>query len=1213
MIFRIFISLFSAILSSQCFANTQHLLRQLNLDDGLSQSSVTGLFEGHSGLKWLTTGNGIDIYNGNTIESWTGLSHELTNTYIINVKQLHNDKLWVSSSRGDLLRYDLNNNSTTKVFTVNRPNFISDFNELDEKNTLFSTKKKLYQYDENSSPSIYLDLESNLPDSHQINQFLVYKDNIVVATSLGVFVWHMPSNKLNYITEGAEKPAFKITVFQDFLLIGYQHELHAVPLNKMNLPEAAKVIDKQGKYTFAQNSEHLFVGTKRGIFRFNANTAVLKMAIRIRDLHPNIIAEYPISMMLCSTGLLWLGTLSDGVLIWNPLEKDFNHFIHSRKRKLSLSNNEIWSIIEDHKNPNSLWVGTADGLNKINLDTKKVRRYDSGSEDNQTFDYLSNLSMGYDFIYEVNQGNAGELYLSTNRGMIKYYPQNIGDERFELIELSTGVIMSTFKDEQNQLWMIVRDNEIGKTQLSRFDINTERFNVYPSAENILTNENPYQFILGYLFDDKNLVIASGTQLASFNTIRQETSEIYDFSHLASNAKEQKFIESAYFDADKNTLWLAVVGYGLIAFDMETKTIQQRLHHSHYGFDKHVYQLQPDDHKRLWFSSHKGLFFMDLETLYINSFTTHHGLFTNEFNARASTRLKNGKLAYGSMSGVTVFDPSNESFHKPHIRPNLLLTAFDHPSLSLPPHNLAKLKSTSIDVPYDHQPIKLLFADAAAIDPTLSLFRYQLHGESPKTFSETNEHWITLSNLSWGQHQLVVHAVSPISGELSEPFTLNIRVQRPPWLTNTAIVFYFGLTSLLLWLVWMYSTHAILVKNRQIKQLVKQKTRELEASNSKLQDVVKELKTANTVKDRFLANMSHEMRTPLTTIMGYTQSVLDGNFEKNKKKDALSLILSSSYHLLNIINDLLDLTRLKQDKFVLNIETHNLKETFRELLSHMSLLVDKKGLSINHFFDTNVPECINTDITRLHQVLINIIDNAIKFTDSGFIQIDVKKDNQMLIIDIIDTGIGIDDQQSVELLDAFTQANNTFNRKQSGIGLGLHISHQIITALNGSISLKRNAHDGTTVTVRHPIGQTQSMAEAVSKAAPAQQTHLTLKGMHLLVADDFDSTIELIRLIMKKYGVKVTGAKNGAEALEKLREDKSIDLVLMDIQMPIMDGIRALQELRQWDTDTPVFAFTANNMQHEIEQYLSQGFAQCIKKPIDRHELITCLKHAKLKR
>lgn len=363
--------------------------------------------------------------------------------------------------------------------------------------------------------------------------------------------------------------------------------------------------------------------------------------------------------------------------------------------------------------------------------------------------------------------------------------------------------------------------------------------------------------------------------------------------------------------------------------------------------------------------------------------------------------------------------------------------------------------------------------------------------------------------------------------------------------------------------------------------------------------------ANTAKSTFLANMSHEIRTPLTAIIGFSESLLDTSQTMPERVTSINTIIRSGKHLMQIINDILDLSKVEADK--LEVEQLNVSpfEILRDVYSFISLMAEEKGLFFDIDYDFPIPEMIVTDPVRLKQVIINLCNNAVKFTQKGGVNIKVSFKNNLLIIDVVDTGIGLNEEQMLKIFNPFTQADTSTTRQYGGTGLGLHLSKQLAKKLGGDITVESTSGVGSSFTLTVTTGEADKgkllLYMPVVKQAFAQSI-INGAGPHacgqVLLAEDNIDNQRLVSMYLKKIGADVVVVNNGKEAIEQAAEN-NFDLVLMDMQMPIMNGIDATIRLREMNYTTPIVALTANAMKEDVDACYKAGCNGFIQKPISQ--------------
>ena len=391
---------------------------------------------------------------------------------------------------------------------------------------------------------------------------------------------------------------------------------------------------------------------------------------------------------------------------------------------------------------------------------------------------------------------------------------------------------------------------------------------------------------------------------------------------------------------------------------------------------------------------------------------------------------------------------------------------------------------------------------------------------------------------------------------------------------------------------------------KIIEILNESIQERKSFERQLEDSREKAEAALETRKLFLANISHEIRTPINAIFGMSEILVDTPLNQ-EQKEYLDAIQSSSESLMVIVNDILDMAKLESGKFQIEILSFNLRETLSAIHRGLSLRAEEKGVGFHLNIHPDIPTWVKGDPTRLKQIITNLVSNAIKFTEVGEVELNVNcqdKNTSEIIFEVKDSGIGIDEHKLATIFEYFVQEDSSITRRYGGTGLGLAISKSLAEQLQGSLTCASEKGVGSVFTLVVPLPETEKSNTEKQFIVPS------LSGAKILIVEDNALNRFLAVTVLSKANATIFVAEHGEEAIEILKKEQA-DIVLMDIQMPIMDGMKATEHIRNvLQLDIPILALTANAMQSEREACLALGMNDYITKPYIPEDLILKIHH-----
>lgn len=857
-----------------------------------------------------------------------------------------------------------------------------------------------------------------------------------------------------------------------------------------------------------------------------------------------------------------------------------------------LQHAELLAVNEDREG--ALWIGySGRGLGRW-----------LGRQDWQSFGELEGLNDSQ--IWRIVRAQSGRLWVGTNRGLFQG-SEKAGRWRFHRSNvLGEWTVYGLLADPDGSLWL--GTFQPGLNGLVHFDPRTGRKTVYPPAQPVS------QFAINDLSRDSKGAIWVATPMGvlrlSPGATRLETvplpvsgASVYQILHAGGvmyvSGRKGLYIErrgvgrlltvadglrdnsiQSVAVGPGGALWLAYYApLGLSHLDWSGDKIRLRHFSTTDGLPSDViYSQFFDGRGRHWIGTDNGVAVLDGERWI--RYDTSDGLVWNDCNAGSYLAEPNGVVWIGTSAGLSRFLPVRTA--SPPV-PSTLITGIMR--------NDAAAAGEVFDSATHSIAVRFTMLSYERPNP---LFRYRLGWNRP--WMETHAHEVHFAELPPGEYHFEVQGESA-AGTWSHPAARNFRI-RPPWFLSWP--FELGGPSLfagLIWLEWRRRERSQRRIRADLEAAVTERTRSLAVATTRAEQ-------ESRFKGEFLANMSHEMRTPLNGVLGITKLALELSDQPEVIRH-LTTVHFSAKVLLSLINDVLDLAKIEAGMLKIVPVAYAPRVLLEEVRSMLEAEAKNKDLQLEVLTAASVPEWVWGDDCRLRQVLVNLIGNALKFTQNGGVTISLWQDGSQLQCSVSDTGIGIAAAQQAIIFEVFRQADSSTSRRYGGSGLGLAISRKLVESMGGSLGVQSEQGRGSTFSfdIRAPEARAPE-----AKLAPAVSTEAPARPMRILVAEDNKVNQYLLTALLRKRGHTPVVANDGQEALA-LYAREQFDLILMDIQMPGMDGIEAVRRIREAEAVTgtriPVIAVTARAMPGDRVEIMAAGMDDYLEKPIqtDRLEAI----------
>lgn len=1174
---------------------------RIGREEGLSQSVVNDIIRDRQGFIWIATSSGLNRFDGYRMKVYRSDQddpYSLSDGDINHIFEDSKGRIWLGSNSGTLEYLDAQHWRIHKPLEFNgSPYFKGRVLSMSQAKATFliGTTEGFYLWQEPQGKPLKIPFPND--EDHEVYSLLPQQETSLwwLGTNKGLFVCDLGTQKIERANITFENPDLMIQSLylqREALWIGTKEGLFRKNIRDQN--DAQRQTDKELEMTAGRGDIIDLAPGREGVIW----AATQDGLCRIDNTHEtprytfyNHIESDPYSLSLNSLtsvyedsdGVLWIGTWGGGL---NHLDRDRESFEHFDTSPNQLAHKMVNAIVVD-KDQN-LWVGTDKGLN--------IRGYRA-----EAFKTLELLPNHDEAVYSLAQGNDNDLWIGTFEGLIHL---EIPTREMTLITskthgLPSNRIWSLAVSETGQVW-IGTSNE----GISILDPHHKRLKTTYKAgskDSMLQNNGITHMLQDHLGTMWVATLGGGLSR------HLGESQFETFRHGNGGLKALSDDRVLYlFQARDKTLYMGTQGGGLNRYNPETNDFLHWRRRHGLPSDT-VYAIQQDDKGFLWLATDDGLARFNPANQSTRVYLDKDGLQSNEFNSGACASDANGQLYFGGIGGLNIFSPKN--LRSDSVPPKMHITELLLYNEVVQPMGkdglLKKPISFTEELVLDgqHKVFALEFTGLHYGDPSRHRYAYYVEGSFDNwVYTDMGNRRATFTELQSGTYTLRIKGTNKHGVWSEEDALLNIRVLPPAYKSWWAYCIYIFLSITIL--VFL-----------------------LQGQNRKLsyeRGLVERLREVDRLKDDFLANTSHELRTPLNGIIGLAESMLDGAAGAVNLRQAaqLTMVASSGRRLASLVDDILDFSKLKHHGLTLNLRQVDVSAVTDVVFTLCGPLAADKGLQLHNDIPSGMPR-VKADENRLQQILYNLVGNAIKYTPNGSIRVFCKIEEPMLKIGVEDTGIGIPEDKQENIFRSFEKIEGSMEQTHGGTGLGLALSRRLVMLHGGEISVSSQPGEGATFAFTLPIGkeseQNEEDAEVPVFRFGSQSLRNEPTGMlsvsipnnnpnarfHILIADDEPVNRQVLLNHLSMLRLKLTSVRSGPEALETIKEDPSISLVLLDVMMPGMSGYDVCRKLRETHPveELPVIFLSARTRAADIVAAFDAGANDYLIKPVAKQELI----------
>ncbi|MGJ8640204.1 MAG: two-component regulator propeller domain-containing protein [Opitutaceae bacterium] len=1124
----------------------------------ISNNSVFAVTEDHENDLWVATANGLNKLDRKTagFERYhfdRNHPRSLADNYIVEIISASDETLWVLSSTSlhrytpetnDFTRYDINKDLGYSV------SFSHMVEAPDGDLWLVSSRSGLIQFETSSGEHTFHPIEGLLHESSidsRITLDLDGKTLWVASDRTGLFRFSLDKNSSYH---------YPIDLNKDGIGIPGNGVRDIINLDANTLAIAT---DQSGVCILDKRSDRFHYIQKDKSHTHGLTTN------RISRLYKD------------QEGILWLGSSRNGIFLSNKSHYRFEHY--GTEGSVKLSGKTVSTVFEDSRG--TVWIGTdGNGVDILDRSTDQIAHLNT-----------SNSEISSDTIRSIAEDQNGDIWIATLRSGLNHFSIKTGkttavpysDELKQYIP--NHEIWSFTIDSKNRFWLC------GAHQYILMDDSLSIQRVYDDDP---TYRNHFARILN--FENDEIFYVGTGEIHRFNEATQE---------FALFAKGAAFVDMV--KADDGLYYVATQDNGLYIYD-ESGTVVKRITEKN-GLNSNVLRsLEISNNHKLWIGTESGLCRIKIDDDLISYFYHHDGLHGNSFFLQSAAKLKDGTVVFGGMNGLSMTKPISvlRAPFKPHITVNNLRLA--NQPVKISPHVTSRENHSGVikGIAFNWKS-KMISLDFAAIGftyPDKIKYAYKLNGfDQDWIYTDSSDRKATYTNLSPGNYELVVKAADLDGNWSPNERRIQIEILSPFWMKSW---FYGVLIASSLGFVWVI-LYLRMDKHAEKEERLKQQIKERSQLINEITKAKEHAEKSDRLKSAFLANMSHEIRTPMNAIIGFSQLLSESEYSNEEKASFIEYITKGSESLLSLIEDILDFSMIEADQLKVQKKDFALLSLLDRI--HNDFRVFPKSENVEFRFRTASIDsalAIHSDEQRMRQIIANLLSNAFKFTNQGYVELGMRKDVDGLTIYVKDTAGGMSKTELATIFSEFVKLDRHENAAIRGVGLGLAITKRLTTLLSCELEVFSTKGIGTEFQIIIPQSQLKQKIVQEHKKTETLQ-HYDWQDRSILIAEDEASNFEFLVSSLRQTGIQIEWAKNGRETIDRVSDTNNrYDLILLDIKMPIMGGYEALEAIKKIDQKTPIIAQTAYAMAEDKVKLQNSGFSDFLSKPILREDLLTLL-------